>query len=103
MSRQAVVLCGGGSVESEDVSAICHWMKIFAADLDSKTRKYHAMHRSGTYSGEDLEYFRETLKTKDEVDFETMLIHARLRSHRPSRQCLCGSRYDRRQPGRHPY
>jgi hypothetical protein len=77
MSQQAVVLCGGGSVEWGDVAAICHWMKIFAADLDSKTRRFRARHRSGVYSGEDLEYFRQTLKTKGEVDFKTMLLHAR--------------------------
>lgn len=77
MSQQAVVLCGSGSVRWEDVAAACHWMKIFAADLDSKTRTYGPKFRSGAYSGEDLDYFRQTLKAKGEVNFETMLLHAR--------------------------
>lgn len=33
--------------------------------------------RSDAYSGENLEYFRQTLIIKGEIEFETMLIHAR--------------------------
>jgi hypothetical protein len=77
MSQRAVVLCRDGSVVWEDVAAVCHWVKMFVADLDAKTRNYGAMRRSGAYSGDDLEYFRQTLKTKGKVDFRTLLIHAR--------------------------
>lgn len=94
MSQQAIVQCGDKTVDWTDVAAISHWLKIWISDLDEKSRKWgrkawvpdpdmeHARLettniRSGAYSGEDLEYFRQTLIIKGEIEFETMLIHAR--------------------------
>ena len=78
MSQQAIVQCGDKTVDWIDVAAISHWLKVWITDLDEKSRRWGATnHRSGAYSGEDLEYFRQTLAVKAEIDFETMLIHAR--------------------------
>ena len=99
MSQQAVVQCGDSSVDWMDVAAISHWLKVWISDLDERSRRYRGKiwvgrewipdpmvkpgtlditnHRSGAYTGEDLEYFRQTLAARGEIDFETMLIHAR--------------------------
>lgn len=88
MSRNAVVQCGDTAIDWIDIAAISHWLKVRVLDLDEKSRKWavriparvdgeYTEHRSGAYSGEDLEYFRETIATRGEIDFRTMLIHAR--------------------------
>ncbi|KAE8450834.1 hypothetical protein EG329_005747 [Mollisiaceae sp. DMI_Dod_QoI] len=77
VSRDAMVLVGSLSVPWSDVATICDWLKIWTADLDAKTRKYGGRHRSGAYAGEELEHFRQALKTKGKLDFEAMFIHAR--------------------------
>lgn len=79
MSQLAVVQCGEKTVDWTDVAAISHWLKVWIPDLDEKSERWGKSknHRSGAYSGEDLEYFRETLAAKGEIDFEAMLIHAR--------------------------
>lgn len=93
MSYQAVVQYGDRTIEWTDVAAISHWLKVWISDLDEKSRKWGRLawmrgpdfngrlettnNRSGAYSGEDLEYFRQTLIAKGEIEFETMLIHAR--------------------------
>lgn len=77
VSRDAIVLSGPLSVPWTDVAATCHWLKVWTADLDNKTKRYGACHRSGVYADEDLEYFRQTSKTKGKLDFDTMFVHAR--------------------------
>lgn len=77
VSRDAVVLFGSTSVAWTDVAAVSHWLKVWTPDLDARTRKNGARHRSGVYAGEDLEGFRQASKTKGKLDFQTMLIHAR--------------------------
>ena len=79
MSQSAIVQCGGETVDWTDVAAISHWLKVWIPALDEKLRRWHRnMHpHSGAYSGEDLEYFRQTLQAKGRLEFETMLIHAR--------------------------
>jgi hypothetical protein len=72
--NKVLVLCGDYIIDWKDVAATCHWIKVFTADLDSKTWKYGASDRSGLYNGENLEYFRQTLKKKGGLDFETMVI-----------------------------
>ena len=54
-------------------------MKVFVADLDSKTRKWRPRrgHRGGGYSSEDLEDFRQSLKTQGGLEVEVMLVRAR--------------------------
>ena len=78
MSQNATVLCGNSTVDWKDVAAVSHWLKLFWTDLDSKTREGGTKHRSGVYSGEDLEFFRQTLEREGYgLDFLTMLNHAR--------------------------
>ena len=99
MSQRAVVQCGDSSIDWMDVATISHWLKVWISDLDERSRKYRGKvlvgrewipdpmvkpgtlkttnHRSGAYTGEDLEYFRQSLAARGEIDFETMLIHAR--------------------------
>ncbi len=79
MSKSAIVQYGDSTVDWTDVAAISHWLKVWIPALDEKLRRWHRnMHpHSGAYSGEDLEYFRQTLKAKGRLEFETMLIHAR--------------------------
>lgn len=77
MSQEATVLCGYQSVNWERVAALSHWLNLFMSDLDDKTRKFGARHRSGAYSGEDLQDFRQTLQRGGDLDFQTMIIHAR--------------------------
>ena len=79
MSQLAIVQCGDKIVDWTDVASICHWLKVWMPDLDERSRKWKGTmnNRSGAYSGEDLEYFRQTLAIKGEIEFETMLIHAR--------------------------
>ena len=99
MSQRAVVQCGDSIVDWTDVAAISHWLKVWVSDLDERSRKYRGKvwvgrewipdpvvkpgtlettnYRSGAYTGEDLEYFRQTLADRGEIDFQTMLIHAR--------------------------
>jgi hypothetical protein len=80
MSRSAIVQCGDKTVDWMDVAAISHWLKVCSVDLDEKSKRVRVStknNRSGAYSGEDLEYFRQTLAIKGEIEFETMLIHAR--------------------------
>ena len=77
MSKQAIVQCGDRTMKWTDVAAICHWLKVWNPELDEKPRNWGTIIRSGAYSGEDLEYFRQTLNVKGEIEFETMLIHAR--------------------------
>ena len=77
MSRRATVLCGEQSLDWEDVTAIAHWLNLFTTDLDDKTREGGGRHRSGAYSAEDLQDFRQTLQVGGNVDLQTMLVHAR--------------------------
>lgn len=77
MSRRATVLCGEWTIDWEDVAAIAHWLNLFTTDLDDKTREGGGRHRSGAYSAEDLEDFRQTLHEGGDLDLQTMLIHAR--------------------------
>ncbi len=85
MSQSAIVQCGDRTVGWTDVAAISHWLKVWIPTLDEKTRKWRSWTakwantniRSGAYSGEDLQYFRQTLDAKGRLEFETMLIHAR--------------------------
>lgn len=78
MSQVAIVQCGDRTVDWIHVAAISHWLKVWIPDLDEKSRRWRPQsNRSGAYSGEDLEYFRQTLMLKGEIEFETMLNHAR--------------------------
>ena len=90
MSQRAVVQCGDKTIEWTDVAAISHWLKVWNPDLDEKFRRWRGRiehldgktgrrgnNPSGAYSAEDLEYFRQTLASKGEIELETMLIHAR--------------------------
>lgn len=94
MSQHAIVQCGDRTVDWTEVATISHWLKVWIPDLDERSRKWGQKgrdidadgkrgrwettnNRSGAYSGEDLEYFRQTLAVKGEIEFETMLIHAR--------------------------
>ncbi|CZR54135.1 uncharacterized protein PAC_04018 [Phialocephala subalpina] len=77
VSRDAIVMSGPLSVPWTDVAAICHWLKVWTPDLDAKTKIHGGRNRSGAYAGEDLEYFKQTLKTKGKLDFEAMFLHAR--------------------------
>ena len=90
MSQRAIVQCGDKTIEWIDVAAISHWLKVWNPDLDEKFRRWRGRieapdgetgrrgnNPSGAYTGEDLEYFRQTLAFKGEIEFETMLIHAR--------------------------
>ncbi len=84
-SQLAIVQCGDRTVDWTDVAAISHWLKVWIPALDEKSRRWRRFHGqwgnmnnySGAYSGEDLEYFRQTLHVKGRLEFETMLIHAR--------------------------
>ncbi|KAL8922486.1 MAG: hypothetical protein Q9172_003551 [Xanthocarpia lactea] len=76
MSQSASVFCGESMIDWEDVAAVSHWVKLFT-DLDEKTRDMAGKHRSGAYSGEDMQYFRQTLQRKGHLDFQRMLVHAR--------------------------
>lgn len=77
MSRRASVLYGESTVDWEDVATLSHWLIVFTTDLDAKTLQWGGAHQSGAYSGEDLQYFRKTLQKGGNLDFQTMLIHAR--------------------------
>ncbi|KAL8965325.1 MAG: hypothetical protein Q9183_003912 [Haloplaca sp. 2 TL-2023] len=77
MSEKAAVLCSDYSVDWEDVAIMAHWVSLFTQDLDEKTQSWGAKHRSGAYSGEDLEDFRQTLQQGKSLDLQEMLIHAR--------------------------
>ena len=85
MSQSAIVQCGDRTVDWTDVAAISHWLIVWIPALDEKSRRWRGFnrqlenmnYRSGAYSGEDLEYFRQTLHVKGRLEFETMLIHAR--------------------------
>ncbi|KAL8871036.1 MAG: hypothetical protein Q9174_003057, partial [Haloplaca sp. 1 TL-2023] len=77
MSKQATVFCSEHSVDWDDVAAMAHWVSLFVQDLDEKTKSLGAKHRSGAYSGEDLEDFRQTLRGGGQLDLQSMLIHAR--------------------------
>ncbi|KAL8855592.1 MAG: hypothetical protein Q9178_007784 [Gyalolechia marmorata] len=76
MSQSASVFCGESIIDWEDVAAVSHWVKLFT-DLDEKTRDMAGKHRSGAYSGEDMQYFRQTLQRNGYLDFQRMLVHAR--------------------------
>ena len=77
MSKKATVFCSEHSVDWEDVAAMAHWVSLFTQDLDEKTKSWGAKHRSGAYSGEDFEDFRQTLQRGGSLDLQSMLIHAR--------------------------
>ncbi|KAL8876702.1 MAG: hypothetical protein Q9198_005148 [Flavoplaca austrocitrina] len=77
VSQRATVLCGDLTIDWEDVAALSHWLKVFTNDLDNITRDKGASHRSGAYSGEDLQNFRQTLSRGGDLDLQTMLVHAR--------------------------
>ena len=91
MSQLAIVQCGDSTITWNDVAAISHWLKVWISDLDERSRKWRKggfgtgsngtldtrNNRSGAYSGEDLEYFRQKLVNGSNIEFETMLIHAR--------------------------
>jgi len=85
MSKRAVVQCGSVVIDWSDVAAISHWLKVWVTDLDERSKKWCVRrenadienNRSSAYSGEDLEYFRQTMNIKSMIRFETMLIHAR--------------------------
>lgn len=77
VSRDSIVLFGQSSVPWADVAALCHWVKLWAPDLDGIIAKYRGRHRSGIYAGEDLEFFRQEFNNKGSLDFETMFLHAR--------------------------
>lgn len=68
MSRNAIVICGESSVDWKDVATVSHWSNLFTTDLDDKTRDRGAKHRSGAYSGADLEDFRQTLQRGEGLD-----------------------------------
>ena len=99
-SQRAVVQGGNGTVDWIDVAAISHWLKVWITDLDEKSSRYRGKvwlardqwlpdpvwkpgllqitdHRGCAYTGEDMEYFRQTLAAKGKIEVETMLIHAR--------------------------
>lgn len=77
MSKRASVLFGEFVVDWEDVATVSHWLSVFKTDLDDKTIYWGGTHRSGAYSGEDLQFFRRTLQKGGSLDFQSMLIHAR--------------------------
>ncbi|KAL8911667.1 MAG: hypothetical protein Q9171_003194 [Xanthocarpia ochracea] len=77
MSQRATVYCGESVIDWEVVAAVSHWVKLFTTDLDEKTREMGGKHRSGACSGEDMQYFRQTLQRKGYLDFQQMLVHAR--------------------------
>ena len=77
MSRRATVICGERSIDWDDVAAIAHWLNLFTSDLDDRTRGGGGRHRSGAYSAEDLQDFRQTLQGGGDLDLQTMLVHAR--------------------------
>ena len=92
MCQRAIVQCGDKTTEWTDIAAISYWLKVWNPDLDEKSRRWREIrriedldgktgrrgsHRSGVNSREDLEYFRQTLAVKGEIESETMLVHAR--------------------------
>ena len=77
MSQSASAFFGESIIDWEDVAAVSHWVKLFTTDLDEKIRDMGGKNRSGAYSGEDLQDFRQTLQRKGDLDFQRMLIHAR--------------------------